>query len=139
LKITIYQDKRTIIKNKKIIKKWITKEIEERGKKCGEISIIITDDNKLAEINRTYLKRTYLTDTITFNYNYDNTISGDIYISLERVKENSKIYHENEKRELRRVIIHGILHLLGYNDYTKKEKKIMRNEEEKCLKKIENV
>lgn len=114
---------------RKIIKDWIKKEILRRKKIPGEINIIFTSDYYLRKINREYLKRDYYTDIISFDYSDEMLISGDMFISTERVRENAAIYNVEYNNELFRVIIHGILHLTGYKDDTDKEKKIMREEE----------
>ena len=85
-------------------------------------------------MNKKYLGRDYYTDVITFDYSDKDVISGDLYISLERVRENGLTYGEGEERELLRVMVHGLLHLAGYEDRKDKEKKIMRDKEEKYLK-----
>lgn len=103
-------------------------------KKCGQINIVITGDNYLRIMNKKYLGRDYYTDVITFDYSDKDVISGDLYISLERVRENGLTYGEGEERELLRVMVHGLLHLAGYEDRKDKEKKIMRDKEEKYLK-----
>ncbi|MCK4662671.1 MAG: rRNA maturation RNase YbeY [Bacteroidales bacterium] len=108
--------------NKSKIKKWIIKVIDDEGCKTGDINIIFVSDNYLNEINKKYLLKNYLTDIITFNYNVNRLISGDIYISLERVTENAKTFCVEFYNELLRIIIHGILHLLKYDDKNKKSK-----------------
>ena len=89
----------------------------------------------MLEINKQYLKHDYYTDVITFDYSENDKISGDIFISIDRVVDNSKKYSEKKNTEIRRVIIHGILHLIGYNDKLDDEKKIMTEKENYYLKK----
>ena len=115
---------------------WINLCIEIYKKKAGNINIIFTNDEYLLNINKQYLQHDYYTDIITFDYCEADIISGDIYISLDRVKENAQEFNQEFDVELHRVIIHGILHLIGYNDHSDEEKKIMRLKEGDCLKQI---
>ena len=87
----------------------------------------------LSELNKQYLNQTYLTDIITFNYNSGHYVSGDIFISIDRVKENAQIYKIDFEKELERVMVHGILHLLGFKDKSEMEKKIMTRKENEAL------
>jgi probable rRNA maturation factor len=127
------------IKNRRILKTWITKRILSQGKLQGNISIVIVSDNKLLKLNKEFLNRDYLTDIITFDYSENQVISGDLFISIDRIKENADIFKSSPGDELKRVIIHGILHLLGYNDSGDNEKKIMRNEEDKALDNVKDL
>jgi rRNA maturation RNase YbeY len=123
------------LKGKQALKDWISLVIESEGKKKGDISFIFCDDAYLSEINVQYLKHNTLTDIITFDYTADNKgkISGDIFISIERVKENAERLNVPFVNELHRVIIHGVLHLLGYKDKNKVDKALMRQKEDNCL------
>ncbi|HRH02274.1 MAG TPA: rRNA maturation RNase YbeY [Bacteroidia bacterium] len=125
---------------KKELKKWISNTILSEKKKCGTINYIFCTDAYLLEINKTFLNHHTLTDIITFpieNSLPSNTketgISGEIYISLERVFENARIFNTSPEEELCRVMIHGILHLCGYSDKTTKQKAQMRVLESKYL------
>ncbi|MCH3924108.1 MAG: rRNA maturation RNase YbeY [Bacteroidales bacterium] len=122
-----------LFKNKIKIKQWIKDIVTREDKKLGEISYIFCDDNKILEVNKQYLSHDYFTDIITFDYVEKDIISGDIIISIDRVKENSKSFNSSFEDELHRVIIHGVLHLIGYNDKTDKEQQIMREKENECL------
>ncbi len=115
------------------IKRWIVANLKKYNKKAGDINYIYCSDTYLLEINKKYLKHDYYTDIITFDYSVDNIVSGDIYISVDRVKENAKVFNSVGDREFLRVMIHGILHLVGLNDGTKDEKKEMRDAENTCL------
>ena len=108
--------------------------IESKNKKAQSISFIFCSDNYLQKINSEFLNHKDLTDVITFNYSEKTNLTGDIFISAERVKENSKIYNVKFKEELARVMIHGVLHLIGYNDIKEKEKTLMRTLENEFLK-----
>ena len=104
-------------RNKRILRRWIEEVISDLNRKAGGINFILCDDDFLLEINRQYLKHDFLTDIITFPFSDDGVIlSGDIYISFDRIKENSGIFGVNTDEELHRVMIHGILHLAGFKD-----------------------
>lgn len=102
----------------------------DMNKEAGEISIILCSDEYLLEMNKRYLKHFYFTDIITFNYNEDFLINGDLFISVHRVKSNAVKYRNSFIEELKRVIFHGILHLAGFDDETEEEVRIMREKEE---------
>jgi probable rRNA maturation factor len=121
------------LKEGKLIRKVIGRIINDAGMKCGKIDIILTGDNKVYEINREFLGHDYLTDIITFNYNENKTVNGELYISIDRVKENADKYSVPLKSEVRRVIFHGFLHLCGYDDSTEVQKKKMAEMEEMYL------
>ena len=122
------------LSNPKKIKDWLNTSIQAEGKTTGDINYIFCDDVYLSEINFKYLKHDTLTDIITFsNSNHPSIISGDIYISVERVIDNAKSLNLAFEKELSRVIIHGILHLIGYNDHTPEEKQQMRSKEDYYL------
>ncbi len=129
--MSIYFHKENVhfIFDEKKINIWVIKTIEELGFKSGEISIIFCSDEYLKNINQKYLNHNYYTDIITFDYNDNDLVSGDLFISIDRVKENASLNNEKFIHELYRVIIHGILHLCGYNDKTISQKKIMRSKE----------
>lgn len=126
------------LKNKEIIRRWISKTIKAEGfKKVGELSLIFCDDGYLLSINQQYLDHDTYTDIITFdNSENEEVISGDIFISIDRIKENASLYMVEEAHEIHRVIIHGILHLCGYLDQSKEEKKLMTDKEEQYLKEL---
>jgi len=116
------------------IKSWINYIIEKKFKKLvGEISIYFTDDDEILEINKKFLKHNYFTDVITFGYCTENTISGDIVISIDTIKSNSLLYGVTFENELHRVIIHGILHLLGLDDNDDAHRKEMKEKENWAL------
>lgn len=121
------------LRGKLKVKKWITDLIKAQNKKVGDISYLFCDDAYLIEVNRTYLDHDTYTDIITFDYVEGDTISGDILISVERVKENAQLFNTTFDQELHRVIIHGVLHLLGQGDKTEAESAQMRKKEEAAL------
>ena len=108
--------------------------IHREGYKRGEISIIFTSDKTILNLNNKFLNRDYLTDVIVFSNSFKNIVTGDVYIGIERLRENSIKYSEgNLEREIKRIIIHGILHLIGYGDKSKEDKEIMTAREELYL------
>ncbi len=125
------------LREKTKIRKWIESCIKQEGADYGEICIIFCSDTYLSRINRKYLKHNTLTDIITFPLmEIDSVISGDIFISLTRVRENSIIFQQRIKDEINRVIIHGILHLLGYDDNVTEDIIVMREKENFYLSKL---
>jgi rRNA maturation RNase YbeY len=118
--------------------KWIQSVIENEDKNLGEINYIFCDDAYLHNINVEFLNHDDYTDIISFDYTMGKTISGDIYISVDRVKENAKTFGVSFENELHRVIIHGVLHYLGWKDKTAIEKTAMRNKENDCLLVLSN-
>jgi probable rRNA maturation factor len=109
--------------------------IENENKVSGEINFILCSDKYILQINQQFLNHDYYTDVITFNYCEDNNISGDIFISIERVHENANDFKVSFENELLRVMIHGVLHLIGYSDESDEEKKNMHKKEDEYLPK----
>jgi probable rRNA maturation factor len=124
------------LKQKRALKRWINDCVLAENKKPGDINIIFCSDDYLLEINRTHLEHDYYTDIITFDFTTEDLISGDLYISFDRVKDNALHIQNQLETELYRVIIHGVMHLCGYKDKTKNDALRMRQQEEKCLGKI---
>jgi rRNA maturation RNase YbeY len=126
------------LKYRTLIRSWLLKCASAERKKVEALNYIFCSDKYLRKINRQYLNHNYFTDIITFSASESDhkIISGDIYISIERVRYNAKYYGAKVNEELHRVMVHGLLHLCGYNDQTENEKKIMRHKEELYLKKI---
>jgi rRNA maturation RNase YbeY len=116
------------LNKKKANKKLLLSIIQKEKKKPGDINFIFCNDKFLLLLNKKFLKHNTLTDILTFQYSHDK-LSGDIFISIPRVKENAKKYRVTFENELLRVMIHGILHLCGYKDKTKSEKEEMRTKE----------
>lgn len=135
MKIRIFYDELKFrIRNITDLKKFVEKVIREEKRVPGDLNFIITTDNELAKINNEFLNREYFTDVITFDYSVRNIVNGEVYISLDMVRRNSKKYEVSVREELCRIIIHGILHLCGYNDETREETDLMRGRENFWLK-----
>ena len=137
-KINFYtEDIKYTLKSKIIIKKWIENTIIEEGYRLAELNFILCSDEYLLRINQDYLQHDDYTDVITFdNSEQPKTIVSDIFISVDRVKENAMSFKSSTAKELCRVMIHGTLHLLGYLDKTKAAKKEMTAKEDFYLKKL---
>jgi len=127
------------LKGKAVNNRWIKMVVESEIKKLGPVSIIFCSDNKILDVNMKYLQHDYFTDIITFDYCHDNIISGDLFISIDSVRENSNSYGTDFNNELDRVMIHGILHLIGYDDHTDEDISIMRSKEDYYLKLKESL
>jgi len=124
-------------KNKSTLREWIKSTIIAEGYKLKELNYIFCSDSYLIELNRQYLNHDTYTDIITFdNSETEGTITGDIFISIERIRENAVKFSGNEADELHRVIIHGALHLLGYKDKTKADKELMTQKEDFYLAQV---
>jgi rRNA maturation RNase YbeY len=122
------------LRNKTKVKEWIKSAIDAEGYTLRELNYIFCSDQYLLQINQQYLDHDTYTDIITFdNSDQDKVIAGDIFISIERIRENAKKFNSGEVNELHRVIIHGALHLLGYQDKKSESKKIMTNKEDHYL------
>lgn len=132
-----YEDIRPIKIHRNHIKKSIKNLINKELKLPGDLTVILCSDKYLLKINIEYLQHNYFTDIITFNYVDGNVISGDLFISIERVKENSAEFNTSLIKELYRVMFHGVLHLIGYNDKTADEKIVMREKEDLYLSEVD--
>lgn len=121
-----------------ILKRWLIEVIQIHQKQAGNILVNFCSDNYILEVNRQFLKHDYFTDIITFNYSSSKKISGDLLISLDTVQTNSALFKTSFQRELLRVIVHGVLHLLGFDDKTPEEQIIMRSKEDYCLNLLDN-
>ncbi|MCR8560836.1 rRNA maturation RNase YbeY [Mucilaginibacter sp. BJC16-A38] len=119
------------LKNKTAVRQWVTETIQAEGYKLKELTYIFCSDNYLLQINQQYLNHDTYTDIVTFdNSDIPNTIVGDIFISIDRIRENALKYNHSETEELHRVIIHGALHLVGYTDKKPADKKKMTLKED---------
>ena len=121
------------LENEDVVKSWILKCIDDSGFSEGELNFIFCDDDYLLKLNVEFLEHDTLTDIISFDYTLGKLLSGDIFISIERVKENAIKYSQTFDNEINRVIIHGVLHYMGYQDKSENAKLLMRIEENKCL------
>ena len=119
--------------SRRLLKAWIKEFVANHDKKVGEIAFVFCDDEKILEVNRNFLQHDYYTDIITFDYCEDDVISGDIYISVERVVENAFIHKVEYSIELLRVLAHGVLHLIGFQDKEENSKLEMTQNEDLCI------
>ena len=119
--------------SKRLLKAWIKEFVSNHGKKVGELAFIFCSDEKILEVNQNFLQHDYYTDIITFDYCEGEIVSGDIFISVERVKENATSHNAEYNTELIRVLAHGVLHLIGFQDKSLKKKKEMTENEDLCI------
>jgi probable rRNA maturation factor len=134
LRIRIFYDEPGLrLKGWRKLAEIIKRIILERNKLPGDISIIIVCDKELQNINKEFLEHDYFTDVVTFNYNEGNSVNGEIYISKDTVTANAGEYKVNVQEELKRVVIHGILHLTGMDDKTDEEREEMHKSENRWL------
>jgi len=119
--------------NEDVYAAWISNVIQSENKNIGEISYIFCNDEYLLEINKQYLNHDYYTDIISFDYTESDVISGDIFVSIDRVKENAQDFGVSFDNELKRVVIHGVLHFCGFKDKSKEEEVTMRFKEEEKI------
>ena len=123
------EDIRFTYKNKLANNRWLKMVAGSEIRKIGDINIIFCSDNYILDVNMKYLQHDYFTDIITFDYCEGKVLSGDLFISVESVRENSIEFGTDFEEELHRVIVHGVLHLIGYDDHTEENKKLMRQKE----------
>ena len=121
--------------NKRLLIEWLSDVVRSEGGALGEITIVFMNDNELLEYNKEYLKHNYYTDIITFDYTGSGVVSGDLLISIDRVRDNASSFSQSFINELHRVCVHGVLHLLGYKDKTPEDQKDMRAKEDFYLNK----
>ena len=134
--ITFQNTSKFKVKDLRKKKIWLNSISKNEGKEIGSLNFLFVDDKEMLKYNKKYLHHESYTDIITFDNSLNNKIAGDIVISLERVNENAKYYRVSYNYELERVMAHGLLHLLGYNDKNKEEKKIIRKKENYYLKNL---
>ena len=138
MSIKIHYDKiKYRIHRTKEIKRFLEKVITDENKTPGDLVFILTSDETLVEINRKFLKHEYYTDVITFDYSEENEIKGEIYMSIDTIRINSYRYKTRINEELLRVMIHGVLHLCGYNDNNTNERNIMCARQEEKVSEFE--
>ena len=122
------------LENETVISDWLSKVIISENKKEGDINYIFCDDDYLLEINQQYLDHDTLTDIISFDYSVGNELHGDIFISIDRVRENALEFNVSFEDELNRVMVHGVLHYCGFKDKTEEDEKAMRIKEDEKIK-----
>lgn len=115
---------------------WLQRVVKEEQYELGDICLVFCSDLELLEMNKTYLQHDYFTDILTFDYCFDSVVSGDLFISIDRIIDNAILLEEAYFKELKRVCVHGVLHLCGYKDKTDAESKIMRDREEHYIAKF---
>ena len=123
------EDVKFVLKGKLLNNRWLKMVVESEVKRLGDLSIIFCSDPYILDINLRYLQHDYFTDIITFDYCEGDRISGDLFISIDSVRENARIYGAAFEDELDRVMVHGVLHLLGYDDHTDEQTAVMRAKE----------
>ena len=124
-----FEDTDFVFKEKNLNGRWLRMVAESEVRRLGNVSIIFCSDNYILDVNQRYLGHDYFTDIITFDYCEGDRLSGDLFISVDSVRENSLEYGTEFKDELNRVIVHGILHLIGYDDHTDEDVMTMREKE----------
>lgn len=117
---------------------WLYACVDMRGYNVGNINYIFCDDDYLLELNQKHLQHDYYTDIITFDYTDKTTLHGDIFISIDRIADNAYDYNTSFDQEIARVMIHGLLHMMGFKDKTEEEQKLMRIAEDECLSLLYN-
>ena len=132
--INFYSENDFVLNQQELYKNWLERVISSEGKRLGEISYIFCDDDYLLDINQRFLDHDTYTDIISFDDSMGNLLNGDIYISTERVKENAAEFNEHFETELKRVLVHGILHYCGYKDKSEEDASLMREKESEKIK-----
>jgi len=132
-KINFYSENDFILEDETVYTSWLESVITSEAKKLEELSYIFCDDEYLLKINMEYLDHDTYTDIITFDYSVGKILQGDIYVSTERVAENADAFNVKFEDELRRVLVHGVLHLCGYKDKEESEAVLMRSKEEEKM------
>lgn len=127
------EDIRFDFKGKSLNNKWLKFVAESEVRRLGDINIIFCSDNYILDVNLKYLQHDYFTDIITFDYCEGSVLSGDLFISIDSVRDNADFYGTEFTDELNRVIVHGLLHLIGYDDHSDSEQKLMRSKEDYYL------
>ncbi len=137
--IAIFYETDFLIPNEELWKEWISSAVRKENFETDEINYIFCDDEYLLQINIEYLQHDYYTDVIGFQYSEGKSLSGDIYISIDRIRENAIENQVSFEKEMARVMIHGILHFMNYKDQSDEEAKEMRNAEDKYLSFFEEI
>lgn len=119
--------------NQPAVTQWIGRVAESHHRVVGDINYVFCNDEEILEVNRRYLQHDYYTDIITFDYGRGNVLSGDLYISLDTVRSNAELLGKSYEEELHRVLVHGVLHLVGINDKGPGEREVMEAAEDAAL------
>lgn len=127
------EDTNFVFKQKALNNKWYKMVAESEIRKIGDINVIFCSDRYILDVNMKYLQHDYFTDIITFDYCEGKVLSGDLFISVDSVRENSEYYHTSFEDELNRVLVHGVLHLIGYDDHKEEDIRVMRAKEDYYL------
>jgi len=133
------EDTDFLFKGKNLNNRWLRMVAGSEIRRIGDISIIFCSDNYILDVNMRYLQHDYFTDIITFDYCEGDKLSGDLFISVDSVRENALYYGTEFADELNRVMVHGLLHLIGYDDHTEEEQKVMREKENYYLSLRETI
>ncbi len=131
--INFFSENDFVLEQQDAFRRWVENVIESENKYVGDINFIFCDDDYLHDINVKYLDHDTFTDIISFDNGIGNTLHGDIFISTDRVQENAETFNVDFKEELKRVIIHGVLHFCGYKDKDERERELMRRKEEEKI------
>lgn len=127
------EDLKFDLKGRALNNKWLKMVAESEIKRLGAINIIFCSDNYILDVNMKYLQHDYFTDIITFDYCEKSVLNGDLFISIDSVRDNAEFYHTEFEDELNRVMVHGVLHLIGYDDHTPEDIAMMRSKEDYYL------
>ncbi|XLS29245.1 rRNA maturation RNase YbeY [Flavobacteriaceae bacterium M23B6Z8] len=133
-KISFQYQVEFFLDSEEVYRIWIDKIIQSQDKVLGQLTFVFCSDESLLEINKDFLNHDYYTDIVTFDYTEGVVLSADVMISIDRVNDNANTFRVSGEEELRRVIAHGILHLMGYDDGTVEEKQLMRIKESEMMK-----
>ena len=131
-----YEDLEVLDLDPEFFVSWLEKVCEAEGKMLGEVSLIFCSDNYLLEMNKEHLDHDYYTDIITFDYTEGDVVSGDLFISVDRTNDNAKTLNVSRETEMNRVVVHGVLHLIGFGDKSEKDSAVMRSKENHYLELI---
>lgn len=134
-----FEDTNFKFNRRRLTSQWLKFTAESEIKRIGQVNIIFCSDNYILDINQNYLQHDYFTDIITFDYCEGKTLSGDLFISVDTVRENAIFYGTEFDDELNRVIVHGLLHLIGYDDHSEEDQKTMRSKEDYYLAQREKL
>lgn len=134
-----FEDTNFKFNRRRLTSQWLKFTAESEIKRIGQVNIIFCSDNYILDINQKYLQHDYFTDIITFDYCEGKTLSGDLFISVDTVRENAIFYGTEFDHELNRVIVHGLLHLIGYDDHSEEDQKTMRSKEDYYLAQREKL